>query len=623
MKKGIRGLIIVLILVNMMMVPSAVTAQPTIPEDATITSATLSVYVHQYSGFPVTVHRITSDWDENTVTWSNFGNNFDPTVIGSFTPTVAGWVSIDVTDLVEDWFTGALPNYGFLLMQSEMAPADTTNVGFRSSENVEVTRRPKLEICYDQPGSPNTCVNIQPPGADPADIEDAYIHSGQPDDNFGSSPNLYTGFESNVRKRTLIRFFFSVSPAPTPGVSIVKYTNGAEASDPDGVDVPRIIPGMPVMWTYEITNTGDVSVHRDSITVTDDQPGVNPVFANEQMGNNDDMFDPGEVWHYTASGVALDLTAPPNGVITFPDRCTLGGAEPPRTAYVNQGTVTIPGATDTAQSSYCNPVGFLGDMFTLWFPVMSRDTLPIEPVFTPFRVTVGYEDLPLLLGQNDYDYNDWVVQIEGLVTLDTANPDLWSQFTMEFEPGARGAAYTHSFNIMFPANTFASNGTAELVIYGPNGSPLSTQTIPFVASVDNDFTIFANTGEVFPASLSNTSEDAPMFAPQRTASLTIVFDQPIPFNLNDYDFTVPHGTGLFFDPYITVRNTGDVVRSGDNRLLNVSEIDVDYVWPEERVRIDRAYPDISFTNGTPPVIVFPSNWWHNHNNCVVDGIPCR
>src|SRR6185436_165277 len=35
--------------------------------------------------------------------------------------------------------------------------------------------------------------------------------------------------------------------------------------------------------------------------------------------------------------------------------CTAGGTQPPRTAYTNIGTVTIPGGSATDPSSYCNP----------------------------------------------------------------------------------------------------------------------------------------------------------------------------------------------------------------------------------------------------------------------------
>ena len=91
-----------------------------------------------------------------------------------------------------------------------------------------------------------------------------------------------------------------------PGVDIIKFTNGADANDPNGADVPNIIPGQPVTWTYQVTNTGTTHPAKADVIVTDNQPGVTPVFDHEQSGNGDQIFDPGEVWIYKATGTALD-----------------------------------------------------------------------------------------------------------------------------------------------------------------------------------------------------------------------------------------------------------------------------------------------------------------------------
>jgi hypothetical protein len=141
-----------------------------------------------------------------------------------------------------------------------------------------------------------------------------------------------------------------------PNVTIIKFTNGFDANNPDGADVPNIVPGGAVTWTYRVTNTGSIPVPRADVIVTDDTTGVTPSFLSELAGNGDLIFDPGEVWLYQATGIALDLLLPPpGGVHTQPGVCTHGGTEPPRTAYTNIGTVTIPGATASDPSSYCNP----------------------------------------------------------------------------------------------------------------------------------------------------------------------------------------------------------------------------------------------------------------------------
>ena len=156
------------------------------------------------------------------------------------------------------------------------------------------------------------------------------------------------------------------NPPPVPNVTIIKYTNGADANDPNAGGVPNISPAGTVTWTYRVTNTGQTSVPRAQVSVTDNTTGVTPTFTSEVSGNGDASFDPGEVWLYTATGTALDLTLPPPaGVHTVANSCTAGGSQPARTAYTNVGTVTIPGASATNPSSYCNPPPQSGKTFSI------------------------------------------------------------------------------------------------------------------------------------------------------------------------------------------------------------------------------------------------------------------
>lgn len=142
----------------------------------------------------------------------------------------------------------------------------------------------------------------------------------------------------------------------TPGVAIVKFTNNVDANDPNAAGVPTITPGQPVTWTYRVTNTGNTAVPRSQVLVSDNTPGVIPTFTSVVSGNADLVFQPGEIWLYTATGVALDLTLPPPaGVTTVAGVCTAGGTQPARTAYVNTGRAQIPGSAAQDASSYCNP----------------------------------------------------------------------------------------------------------------------------------------------------------------------------------------------------------------------------------------------------------------------------
>ncbi len=108
---------------------------------------------------------------------------------------------------------------------------------------------------------------------------------------------------------------FGFSPPDLPGISIVKYTNGQDANEPILPGVPQIPPGELVTWTYDVTNTGNVSFAKEDVEVTDSQ-GVVPLFDSVQVGDDDDFLDPGEVWQYKATGVAGVVGPPqlPGGV---------------------------------------------------------------------------------------------------------------------------------------------------------------------------------------------------------------------------------------------------------------------------------------------------------------------
>jgi len=145
----------------------------------------------------------------------------------------------------------------------------------------------------------------------------------------------------------------SITP-PTACVTIKKKTNGFDANDPNGSDVPRIIPGGAITWTYEVFNCGATSVPKASVVVTDDQ-GVKPVYSSGDTNGNGSL-DPVETWTYAATGLGVNLSATTCSVKRTSNVCTNGGTETARYGYVNVGTVTIPGATSSDKSSYCNPL---------------------------------------------------------------------------------------------------------------------------------------------------------------------------------------------------------------------------------------------------------------------------
>jgi LruC domain-containing protein/uncharacterized repeat protein (TIGR01451 family) len=237
-----------------------------------------------------------------------------------------------------------------------------------------------------------------------------------------------------------------------------------------------------------------------------------------------------------------------------------------------------------------------------------------------WAVSFGYEDLPTSKGKNDYDYNDWVVNVHGTNQYTSASSGLLKQMVFTFSPRARGAAYNHTFQMSFPANTFGSSGTAVVTLYDKNHAVLDVQTLPFTANAENLFTIFPKTNEAIPGVNENTVEDKAHVTVQRYAELSITFTTPFAFSSKDDALTQPHGEALFFDPILKVLNTGEEIHQKDIRLLSVPANN--WLWPEETLRIDRAYPMVLYKAGNPPAFIFPELWWTNYNHCVYDGKKC-
>lgn len=100
----------------------------------TVTSATLKMYLDSNSGNlnQFNVHRITSPWTENAVTWSN-RPSFDSTILSSFQNNInLGWYSINVTSSVQQILAGNQQNYGWLIKSANDTLSN--NLYFFSSE---------------------------------------------------------------------------------------------------------------------------------------------------------------------------------------------------------------------------------------------------------------------------------------------------------------------------------------------------------------------------------------------------------------------------------------------------------------------------------------------------------
>ncbi len=174
------------------------TASQCIPSGATIDSATFSVLPLELTNHTVNAHRITAAWNENEVTANSFGDSYDHAIEGSFTADSFDRKTVDVTGLVQDWVEGNFPNYG-ILFEGDINNAGVTGRNgvpyqytfYGSSEDLDVLRRPSLEVCYSS-AIDSKCYTIQRSGAEQTTVYDTYIWPGSPDQNFGTGELLFT-----------------------------------------------------------------------------------------------------------------------------------------------------------------------------------------------------------------------------------------------------------------------------------------------------------------------------------------------------------------------------------------------------------------------------------------------
>jgi len=135
---------------------------------------------------------------------------------------------------------------------------------------------------------------------------------------------------------------------PSPSLRIKKMTNGEDADLPIG---PAIPAGQPVLWSYVVTNTGNI--HLANVTVTDDQ-GLTPQAVdiapadgyNDGDLDLDHLLDLEEVWTYTASGLAVAGQYANTGTVTAEFSGQVVNASDPSHYFGGQGAIEIEKSTN-------------------------------------------------------------------------------------------------------------------------------------------------------------------------------------------------------------------------------------------------------------------------------------
>jgi hypothetical protein len=129
-----------------------------IPANAVINNATASIYQTYVtpSGDTLAVQGqyVTAPWSENTVTWNNANYlGGDITQVGDVDGGI-GWKSVNVTDIVRTWYSGARPNHGTILTADER---DWVNRNRIFSSNQSSRNRPYVTVDYTV-----ACDNVPP-----------------------------------------------------------------------------------------------------------------------------------------------------------------------------------------------------------------------------------------------------------------------------------------------------------------------------------------------------------------------------------------------------------------------------------------------------------------------------
>jgi len=138
-----------------------------LPQNAIIQEATLSLYMHGFSGtggddnHEITAHKIINhNPDISSCTWNTYdgsnswtggANGGEQNIASAESSTIvnktSGYKNWDITKMVQEWVSNSSTNFG-LMLNSDTTAASDSNRYFRPSENSNQDQRPVLTIKY-------------------------------------------------------------------------------------------------------------------------------------------------------------------------------------------------------------------------------------------------------------------------------------------------------------------------------------------------------------------------------------------------------------------------------------------------------------------------------------------
>lgn len=235
-------------------------ATATLPIGVELVSATLSLKVQSTSGlspYSQAIYAASGAWDEASITWSN-----RPRTVGPYGNTAfdgqATTVVADVTQLVDAWLTGALPNDGLALEPS----ADFDAVSFYAREYNDPPRPPQLCVAWRMPtATPTATASATPTATDTSPPRPSATATPTPTD---TPPPTATPSPTNTPRFTAT----AAPPSSTP-------TSGPSAT-PSTVPSATVAPTITASPTRAGTPTPTATAGPPQLDLTVDDAGDAP-----------------------------------------------------------------------------------------------------------------------------------------------------------------------------------------------------------------------------------------------------------------------------------------------------------------------------------------------------------
>ncbi len=298
-----------------------------LPSNATITKATLKVYLVTSWDFPnssrtITAYRITSNWSESSVTWNNspgYGNAYGSRSIvhGDW-----GWYEFDVTNLVKAWYDGTYTNYGIMLRGPEVSGYNASWRGFGTRES---SYRPQLVVEYSPAAAPQVNSITPNTGGNTGvvhitNLAGANFQAGAIVKLTKAGQAAINATNVDVVSPSKITCNFNLSGAATgPWNVVVTNPNGQSGTLPNGFTVTQ--PPPQVNSITPNTGANDGVIHITNLVGANFQAGATVKLTKVGQSNinatNVDVVSPSKITcDFNLSGAA---TGPWNVVVTNPD----------------------------------------------------------------------------------------------------------------------------------------------------------------------------------------------------------------------------------------------------------------------------------------------------------------